>query len=217
MGSRVVGFRVPDDLAEELERVSDERGQTTAEFLRKLVDDALYPPKGEAKGELEDNESAPETLADVNESIERLVTVLNVTTDKMLKHDAALAELNNKYDSLKELSSKYDTIRDLVHDFGTSMTKMGNWSEAQWKNALSILTTVNADNDKRFGKLEDSLPARLTKLEADIQTLSKVAKLQDHMPSPEDFNALKRQVSLMHDMHTKSELDDGKHKTLFTS
>ncbi len=29
MGSRVVGFRVPDDLAKELERVSSERGLTS--------------------------------------------------------------------------------------------------------------------------------------------------------------------------------------------
>ncbi len=48
MGSKVIGFRVPVDLAEELERVSSERGQTTAEFLRGLVDDALYPPKDAA-------------------------------------------------------------------------------------------------------------------------------------------------------------------------
>ena len=45
MASKVLGFRVPVDLAEELERISRENGMTTTDFLRKLVDDALYPPE----------------------------------------------------------------------------------------------------------------------------------------------------------------------------
>jgi len=43
MASKVIGFRVPEDVAEELEKVSEQRGLTVAEFLRSLVDETLYP------------------------------------------------------------------------------------------------------------------------------------------------------------------------------
>jgi len=72
MGSKTIGLRLPDDLAQELEKVSVEKGQTTSEFVRQLIDDALYPAKTEAKGELGDDvEAIPaEVLAEVNENIE---------------------------------------------------------------------------------------------------------------------------------------------------
>ncbi len=46
MGSKVVGFRCPNDLAEEFEQFCERAGKTTGEVLRKLVDDLIYPGSG---------------------------------------------------------------------------------------------------------------------------------------------------------------------------
>lgn len=43
MASKVIAFRVPEDIADELQKVSEERGITIAYFMRSLVDEALYP------------------------------------------------------------------------------------------------------------------------------------------------------------------------------
>ena len=43
MASKVIGFRLPEDLAVQLEKVSEERGMTVTEFMRILVDETLYP------------------------------------------------------------------------------------------------------------------------------------------------------------------------------
>ena len=54
MASKVIGFRVPEDIAEELEKVSEERGTTVTEFMRSLVDETLYPAsdnKGQEKSD----------------------------------------------------------------------------------------------------------------------------------------------------------------------
>jgi len=46
MGCKVVGFRCPNDLAEEFEQFCEGAGKTTGEVLRKLVDDLIYPGSG---------------------------------------------------------------------------------------------------------------------------------------------------------------------------
>ena len=43
MDSKVVGFRLPEDMVQELEGLCEQRGQSVAEFLRALVDETLYP------------------------------------------------------------------------------------------------------------------------------------------------------------------------------
>ena len=43
MASKVIGFRIPEDVAEELEKVSEKRDMTVTEFMRSLVDETLYP------------------------------------------------------------------------------------------------------------------------------------------------------------------------------
>jgi len=48
MGTKVIGVRVPDDLAGEFERYCDDSGQTIGQVLRKAIDDILYPPKAKA-------------------------------------------------------------------------------------------------------------------------------------------------------------------------
>ena len=53
MGSKVIGFRLPGDLAEELEKACRDRGIATSDFLRGLVDEALYPNRKEQPATLD--------------------------------------------------------------------------------------------------------------------------------------------------------------------
>jgi len=47
MGSKLIGFRLDNDLAEEIEAKAAEKGQSTSELLRELVDELLYPSRAE--------------------------------------------------------------------------------------------------------------------------------------------------------------------------
>jgi hypothetical protein len=70
MGSKMVGFRVADNIGGEIERAAGERGQTTAEFLRKLVDNELYPGKNEKGANM--SQPDPEALQSLGEWVDGL-------------------------------------------------------------------------------------------------------------------------------------------------
>jgi len=115
MGSKVIGFRVPDDLAEGLERASDERGQTVGEFLRKLVDDFLYPGSGrdrlEERGKVEAHEdlsgvmirldALAQQLKGFDERLELVQVDRGLTEADKEHYDGALVELESGLAKLK--------------------------------------------------------------------------------------------------------------------
>ena len=87
MGSRVIGFRVPDDLAEEFDQYCDGAGKTTGEVLRKLVDDMLYPGSGRER--LERRREAA-TSADLEQlygvsTTEQIAELVNAQIKEQLK------------------------------------------------------------------------------------------------------------------------------------
>jgi len=90
MGSKVIGFRVPDDLAEELERFSSEHGQTTGEFLRKLVDDTLYPGSGRQRLEKRRTVGADEALSGVISGLAEVRAQLNGLEQQVKSFDERL-------------------------------------------------------------------------------------------------------------------------------
>ena len=146
MGSKTIGLRLPDDLAQELEKVSAEKGQTTSEFVRKLIDDALYPAKTEDKGELgEDGEAIPtEVLAEVNESIEDLYARLNDAAEYMANNTQTMVEFN----------SKYDTLKELVSSFNNALKGLSNWADAQQKKAIDSVAKLDADSNEKIDKVQ---------------------------------------------------------------
>jgi len=99
MGSKVIGFRVPDDLAVELDRVSGERGMTTADFLRKLVDDTLYP--GFGRDRLEERRKV-EAREDLSGLISRLDNL------EQQKEQAGLAQ-EQSAERIKQLEQRLAT------------------------------------------------------------------------------------------------------------
>jgi rubrerythrin len=84
-----------------------------------------------------------EAISELNENVEDLYGYLNDTADVVEKNNANIANLANKYDALKVS----------VDSFNNTLNGLSNWSEAQWKNALSVIATVDAANTKKFSKL----------------------------------------------------------------
>jgi hypothetical protein len=84
-----------------------------------------------------------EAISELNENVEDLYGYLNDTADVVEKNNANIANLANKYDALKVS----------VDSFNNTLNRLSNWSEAQWKNALGVIATVDATNTKKFSKL----------------------------------------------------------------
>ena len=112
MGSKVIGFRVPDDLAEQLERVSGERGMTTADFLRRLVDDALYPPNPERTSSMADT-SIEEQLGRLEHTQTWLVDEFN-NLSKQIDKPEELKELAEATKGIAHAGDKADEIRSEI-------------------------------------------------------------------------------------------------------
>ena len=146
MGSRVIGFRVPDDLAEELERVSDERGQTTAEFLRKLVDDALYPSKGEGKTTLGSSADDGEvTLSDVSGEVELHEENIEEINNKIVKIDGNIGTLtqdvNRRFEVTFHETAKLANDYQLLDDKCKQLEKFINRTVEDCKKLFSNYET----------------------------------------------------------------------------
>lgn len=219
MGSKIIGFRVPDDLAEEIEKVSAEKGQTVTEFLRKLVDEALYPSKSTAT--LKDEDGDEITLSDVYNEVQG-------HESNIQEHYSDIAKLEQ---SLKTLGERLDALVKLQDADTQSVIKMANDLNDSQRKTLSELTVrlnnhivaCNGWFDKektdssRITALEESLSAKLKKIESDLEEVSKVAHFNDNMPSLEEFRRLERLVRKLRDMHTQGEkgIENGEHKTVF--
>ena len=141
MGSKVIGFRVPDDLAEELERFSSERGQTTSEFLRKLVDDTLYSGSGRERLEKRRTVETHEDLSAVMTRLDNLeqqaksldeqlelVQVNRGLTDADKEHyDEALSELEKQ---LTKLSNRFATaVEEVDKNVALTNTNFRDWGD----------------------------------------------------------------------------------------
>lgn len=99
MGSKVIGFRVPDDLAEELDRACAERGQTTGEVLRRLVDDMLYPGSGRDRLEERRKVEAREDFSGVISRLDNLEQQLKEFDDRLelVQVDRGLTEADKEH------------------------------------------------------------------------------------------------------------------------
>ena len=140
MGSKVIGFRVPDDLAEEFKHACEERGQTTGEVLRQLVDDMLYPNREEAA--LSTDESVLGRLDVLEGGYEVLEKKLK-DFDKRLEPvqvNRGLTEAEKE--QLDELVSKMGLLTqriDKIVEQENSNTRMVNENFLEWGNKVHLL------------------------------------------------------------------------------
>ncbi len=131
----MVGFRIPDDQYDEIEKIASERGQTIAEFLRKIVDNELYPNKADLQDEgvnlvqrvddletnmeeiygKEDGDGTDGLLADIGTRIETLEASLKTINGELNSKQDSLKDLVNEFnDKVAQLTDKIDDITDFI-------------------------------------------------------------------------------------------------------
>ena len=179
MGSKVIGFRVPDDLAVEFEQFCEGAGKTTGEVLRKLVDDMLYPESGrkrlEERGEDLEGMLAPiqlalDTLArqlkGFDERLE-LVQVDRGLTEAAKEHyDGALIELESRLaklkEGVKEIVRTVNSNGEVCNDHFVKVARLFQFLAAHIHDGDGVVA-VSPENllkaevelaNKRLGKIE---------------------------------------------------------------
>lgn len=179
MGSKVIGFRVPDDLAVEFEQFCEGAEKTTGEVLRKLVDDMLYPESGrkrlEERGEDLEGMLAPiqlalDTLAQqlkgFDERLELVQVDRGLTEADKEHYDGALVELESRLAKLKEGVNKLvQTVNnngEVCNDHFVKVARLFQFLAAHIHDGDGVVA-VSPENllkaevelaNKRLGKIE---------------------------------------------------------------
>lgn len=171
MGSRVIGFRVPDDLAEELERVSCERGMTTAEFLRKLIDDTIYPSNPEKNAALADTslEEQINTLEDTQSSITDEFGNLSKQIDRLTQKIGQLEANNVRNSSQITTKNNMANLANTIKDLEQKQDRLAlilNENTNDTRGALFIAQKFKDSADDTFDKIRSEINTIKTKLEA---------------------------------------------------
>lgn len=102
MGSKVIGIRMADDLAEELELKAAEEGLSTSEFMRNLVDQTLYPGKDRSAGD------GSKGQAVLTEQVGRLTEQLNNHTQQLQQLNGYPKQANDLTGQLSRLTKRLD-------------------------------------------------------------------------------------------------------------
>ncbi len=141
MASKVIGFRLAEDLAEELEKVSEGRGMTVAEFLRSLVDDALYPGTHLHDEESDDILREQQEMKTIKSNINDLENKVDTLSMK-LKGAQDTVKLVNEYKASSGLF--YSELQKEVSDMGLQLADMDNLS-AKVKQLGAEVTHLSTD------------------------------------------------------------------------
>ena len=218
MGSKVIGFRVPDDLAEELDRACAERGQTTGEVLRKLVDDLLYPSKSR-KGEGEVAELEGEKIEDIQQQVD----TLGASVEHLGNH---LKELADRVESAqvnkglaKRLEEELERVERETTDGHNQLAAIINKNTAEVRKIIPIVQGKLDDLQSQQANLKSELAHKVSDHKAGLQPLtglpsnledvkSNVARLSDRVATSE-----RRAKQHPTDRTETLELSDGKKRT----
>ncbi|GAJ04424.1 unnamed protein product, partial [marine sediment metagenome] len=106
MGSKVIGLRLADDLVEELEAKAAEEGLSTSEFMRKLIDNKLYPGKDGSAA------VASEGQAVLTERVGKLTEQLNNHNQQLQQLNGYPKQANDLAGQLSRLTKRLDGLVD---------------------------------------------------------------------------------------------------------
>ncbi len=185
MGSKVIGFRVPDDLAEEFKHACEQRGQTTGEVLRQLVDDMLYPNREEAA--LSTDESVLGRL-DLLEGVYEVLGKQLKDLDERLELsevDRGLTEAEKEH--LDELVSKMGLLTqriDKIVEQENRNTRRVNENFLGWGNKVCLLFQAldkHTHSKLTGGATMESEAAKL--IDAEVRVAD---KHRGKLPGPEE-------------------------------
>jgi len=195
MASRVIGFRIPEDMAEELEKVCEEHGMSVADFMRSLVDEALYPTselsddEGDnvTREEVEILANAHKDLADDVQELSRLIDRIGVKTAKyetegilgpgqvetMQETKAIKSNIKNLEDKVDKLSIQLESAQDAITTINRHEKSLDHsYSELQ-KEASVIHSQLTAMN----GTVKQ-LESEITRMVTSISSIKREVKRQ---------------------------------------
>ena len=196
MASKVIGFRVPEDVAEKLEEVSEERGMTVTEFMRSLVDETLYPAsdnKGQEKGDTitpEQLESLVNEHKNLVDQVESLYNLINHIGVKIAKYETEGILGPEQVETMREVETIKSKINNLEYRFNTTSITA--------KNVQDVITLVK-DNKVSTDYTYDELRKEVSQLRSQLETVTglplKIRQIESDMTHmTTNISSLKREV-----------------------
>jgi len=194
IGSKVVTFRLPVDLAAEMEEYCEEHGTTHGELLRSYVDGLLYPSSAEL--------DSPEQLYGVK-ATEQIVELVNAQVKEQLKDqlgelveehlelvqvDRAPTEAEKQHisESLANLGRDLDDIKTGVNALGRIVNNNVAVSNESFERVSRLfqLLEAHSHNDHGAVRVSDVLAAELVQAEKRVGELPGDAIIEGKIDRP---------------------------------
>lgn len=215
MSSKVIGFRVPEDIAEKLEKVSEEHGITVAEFLRSLVDEALYPGTQLHDKENDDItreqvESLSNAHRDLADRVQGLSTKVDRVTSKIAGYELEGILGPKIAEKIREIENSKSNIGNLKNEVDTININL----EAAEKNIGNFSAFV-LSSERVFDHLQQEIKSLRSQLESTANSSTKVSRLEaEVIRLATTMTTLKREIKRQptDDIHTLTYKDGSEHK-----
>ena len=216
MASKVIGFRIPEDVAEELEKASEEHGMTVTKFMRMLVDETLYPEsdnKGQEKGDtvtLEQLGSLANEHENLVDQVVSLSVLINQIGVKIAKYETEGILGLKQVETMQEVETLKSKINNLEYRFNTTSITA--------KNLQDVITIVK-DNKVSADRTYDELRKDVSQLRSQLETVTglplKVREIESdisHMTT--NISLLQRDVKRQptDDIHTLTYKNGSEHR-----
>lgn len=109
MATRVLTIRLPVDTFEKLDSVTTEKGKTVSEFVRDLIDEALYPSKDKGTATLWDSagEELKAKVAEIDESVNQMAEDFTSGTEI---RDKWFTELKSRVEKVEKLENSFTEL-----------------------------------------------------------------------------------------------------------
>ncbi len=216
MASKVIGFRIPEDVAEELEKVSEERGMTVAEFMRSLVDETLYPAtnnKGQENGDTvtpEQMESLANEHKNLVDQVESHYDLINLIGVKIAKYETGGILCPKHVETMQAV----ETLKSKIDNFEYSFVTMSQASQNN-QDIMSSLFEYKELSDRVYNELRKEVGNLRSQLETVTVLPSKVKQLESEMTrTTTNISSLQRDVKRQptDETHTLTYKDGSDHK-----
>lgn len=185
MASKVIGFRVPEDLAEELKRICEQRGMTVAEFLRSLVDETLYPGAQVHEDESDNvTRQQVESLSSAHRDLANKVQDLSAKVDRVTSKVAGYElkgilspDIVEKIQEIEKINSNKDNLKSevdtLTIKFEAAEKNIGNFSGFVLSSE-SLFAHLQKEIKSLHSQLESmaSSSTRVSGLETEVNRLA---------------------------------------------
>ena len=215
MASKVIGFRIPEDVAEELEKASEEHGMTVTKFMRMLVDETLYPEsdnKGQEKGDtvtLEQLGSLANEHENLVDQVVSLSVLINQIGVKIAKYETEGILGLKQVETMQEVETLKSKINNLEYRFNTTSITA--------KNVQDVITLVKdnkVSTDHTYGELRKEVSHLRSQLETVAVLPLKVKQLESEMTrTTMNISSIKRDVKRqpIDETHTLTYKDGSDH------